>query len=96
MLFSTGTFVACAIILFLMGFIGLIFLSHPIRKILAVNIASSGLFMFFLTLSQRDLPLGLDPVPHAMVLTGIVVSVAFSALALRLAVNSRKDEPSSP
>jgi multicomponent Na+:H+ antiporter subunit C len=74
------------LILFGMGFFTFIILSHPLRKILAVNVLSTGVFLILVATAY--IPLGegeIDPVPHAMVLTGIVVSVSVTALALILA-----------
>ena len=74
---------ACAgAALFVSGLAGLILLSHLLRKILAFNIMGSGVFLVLVGLGQRDgTP---DPIPQAMVLTGIVVAVAATALALAL------------
>lgn len=73
-------------ILFAMGLFTLIVHSHPLRKILAVNIMSTGVFLILVATAYKPLGLGnIDPVPHAMVLTGIVVSVSVTALALLLA-----------
>ena len=56
-----------------MGLHGLISYSHLVRKILALNIAGAGVFLFLVAVAgQTPGPLP-DPVPHAMVLTGIVV-----------------------
>lgn len=72
--------------LFAIGLFALIACSHPLRKILAVNIMSSGIFLILVATAYRPLGSGtIDPVPHAMVLTGIVVSVSVTALALILA-----------
>ncbi len=74
------------LILFAMGFYTLIIHSHPIRKILAVNVMATGVFLILVATAYIPLGLGaIDPVPHAMVLTGIVVSVSVTALALILA-----------
>lgn len=74
---------ACAgAVLFVSGVTGLILLPHLLRKILAFNIMGSGVFLVLVGLGQRDgTP---DPIPQAMVLTGIVVAVAATALALAL------------
>jgi len=53
-----------------------------LRRILAFNIMGSGAFLVLVGLAQRHGVV--DPVPHAMVLTGIVVAVASTALALAL------------
>jgi multicomponent Na+:H+ antiporter subunit C len=69
--------------LFATGVAGLILQEHLLRKILAFNVMGSGTFLVLVGLAQRDG--NIDPVPQAMVLTGIVVSVAATALALALA-----------
>lgn len=69
--------------LFATGIAGVILQTHLLRKILAFNVMSSGAFLALVGLGQRE---GIaDPVPQAMVLTGIVVSIAATALALALA-----------
>lgn len=69
--------------LFTLGLYALIVHAHLLRKILALNIMGSGVFMILVALAKRsgDMP---DPVPHAMVITGIVVAVSATALALAL------------
>ncbi len=69
----------------LLGLYGLIVYAHLLRKILALNIMGSGVFLILVALARRsgDSP---DPVPHAMVITGIVVAVSATALALVLLV----------
>lgn len=69
--------------LFAIGVAGLILQIHLVRKILAFNVMGSGAFLVLVGLAQRDGQV--DPVPQAMVLTGIVVAVAATALALALA-----------
>jgi multicomponent Na+:H+ antiporter subunit C len=70
-------------LLFAIGVAGLILRSHLLRKILAFNVMGSGAFLMLVGFGQRGgTP---DPVPQAMVLTGIVVAVAATALALALA-----------
>lgn len=72
-------------VLFGIGFGATLGRTHLLWKIIAVNIMASGASLLLLTLpGQAD---GMaDPVPQAMVLTGIVVMVAATALALALAV----------
>lgn len=65
------------------GFVGAFVARHAVRKILSLNIASSGVFLLFVATARRSEDA--DPVPHALVLTGIVVSVSATALALALA-----------
>jgi multicomponent Na+:H+ antiporter subunit C len=69
--------------LFAMGVAGVVLIDHLLRRILAFNLMGSGAFLVLVGLAQRT---GVaDPVPQAMVLTGIVVAVAATALALALA-----------
>ncbi len=75
------------------GLLGLLASSHVLRKILAVNVMGSGVFMMLIALAARAQPP--DPVPHAMVLTGIVVAVSASALALALLRRMRREEGSA-
>jgi multicomponent Na+:H+ antiporter subunit C len=71
------------VVLFTIGVAGVILRRHLVRKILAFNIMGSGVFLVLVGLAQRNgIP---DPVPQAMVLTGIVVAIAATALALALA-----------
>lgn len=81
---STGLIFACVgVVLFAMGMAGVLLLEHLLRRILAFNLMGSGAFLVIVGFAQRlDVP---DPVPQAMVLTGIVVAVAATALALALA-----------
>jgi multicomponent Na+:H+ antiporter subunit C len=67
--------------------------AHPVRRVLALNIMGSGVFLVLIALARRA-PGGADPVPQAMVLTGIVVAVSATAVALFLAIRVRED-PSS-
>jgi len=69
--------------LFVLALHGLIVHAHLLRKVLALNIMGSGVFLIMVALARRatEAP---DPVPHAMVITGIVVAVSATALALVL------------
>lgn len=64
------------------GLAGFLLLSHLLRRLLAFNLIGSGVFLVLVGLAQhRDGP---DPVPQALVLTGIVVAIAATALAIVL------------
>ena len=59
--------------------------AESLRRIIAINVMGNGVFLIFVALASRG-PVGQpDPVPHAMVLTGIVVAVCATGLALTLA-----------
>lgn len=80
-----GLYVATGIILFGMGFYALIVYPHLLRKILGMNVMGIGVFMVFVALAYRGVGQPTDPVPHALVITGIVVAVCATGLALTLA-----------
>ena len=83
---TTLLYSLAGLMLFAMGLFTLFIHSHPLRKILAVNVMSTGVFLILVATAYKPLGQGeVDPVPHAMVLTGIVVSVSVTALALILA-----------
>jgi multicomponent Na+:H+ antiporter subunit C len=80
---STGLlFAITGVLLFCLGLYGLVLHAHLLRKILAFNLMGSGCFLVLVGLAQRDDQV--DPVPHALVLTGIVVAVSATAFALML------------
>jgi multicomponent Na+:H+ antiporter subunit C len=84
---STATvFGLCAAALAGLGLYGLIVNPQPLRKIVAFNLLGSGVFIIFGIVARRGAAAGFgaDPVPQALVITGMVV--AFSATALAVAL----------
>lgn len=71
---------------FCIGLQGLLAGRHLLRRILALNFMSSGVFMFIVAMAHRNPEGPPDPVPHSIVLTGIVVAVSFTAIMLAFAV----------
>src|SRR5262249_14246216 len=69
-----------------LGLYGVIANPQPLRKILSFNVLGTGVFLLFGVVARRGAAAGFggDPVPHALVITGIVV--AFSATALAVAL----------
>ncbi len=70
--------------LFSLGLYALIVHVHLLRKILAINVMGSGVFLILVALAKRTGEAPPDAVPHALVITGIVVAVSATALALTL------------
>jgi multicomponent Na+:H+ antiporter subunit C len=66
-----------------LGLYGVIIQPEPLRKILALNFLGGGVFLIFGVVARRGAEAGLaaDPVPQAIVITGIVVAFAATALA---------------
>ena len=69
-----------------LGLFGVIVASQPLRKILALNLLGTGAFLLYGVFARRGAALGLggDPVPQALVITGIVVAFAATALGVAL------------
>ena len=76
----------CAAVLVGLGLIGLIVHPQPLRKILAFNLIGGGVFLLFGAVARRGAAAGFggDPVPQALVITGLVVAFAATALAVAL------------
>ena len=76
-----------------LGLYGLIVSPKPLRKILAFNVMGSGVFLVFGIVARKGAIAGLpsDPVPQAMVITGIVVAFAASALAVALILRLQEE-----
>ena len=76
----------CASLLVGIGLYGMIVQPHPLRKMLSFNVLGAGTFLLFGAIARRgaEAGLGADPVPQALVITGMVVS--FSATALGIAI----------
>lgn len=74
------------IVLVAMGLYAALAARHVLRRLLGLNVLGSGVFMMLVALASRSVAVAgrPDPVPHAMVLTGIVVAVSATALALAL------------
>jgi multicomponent Na+:H+ antiporter subunit C len=91
---ATSLFGFCAAVLVGVGLYGLIVQPHPLRKILAFNVIGTGVFLLFGVIARRGAGAGFggDPVPQALLITGIVV--AFSATALAVALLLRLHESS--
>lgn len=78
LIFSYAGVALCGI-----GVFGFIFHSHLIKRLIAFNILSNGVFLILVGLAQNAQKQP-DHLPQALVLTGIVVAVAATALALVL------------
>ena len=82
---SLQIYLLASVALVTMGIIGVFAARDVVRKLLALNITGAGIFLLLVALAGRRPDGPPDPVPHAMVLTGIVVAESATALALALA-----------
>jgi multicomponent Na+:H+ antiporter subunit C len=71
-----------------LGLFGVVINPAPLRKILAFNLIGAGVFLLFGVVGRRGAVAGLgsDPVPQALVITGLVVAFAATAIAVMLVV----------
>jgi multicomponent Na+:H+ antiporter subunit C len=76
--------------LFMLGVRATLLHQTLLPRLLALNVSGAGVFLVFVSLAYRGNALPTDPIPHALVLTGLVVAI--SATALALAINRRLRE----
>ena len=93
-----------SMVLFAIGFTMLVFSKNIMKKILSLNIVDTGVYLFLASMGYIEGKLTpivpstgpvdaldyINPIPQGLVLTGIVVSVSFSALMLALTVRLYK------
>lgn len=82
---ASAVYVLAAAAVFGIGTYGLLTAGHVLRKLLALNLMGSAVFLLLVSLAGAD-GASPDPVPQALVLTGIVVAVSATAFALALLV----------
>ncbi|MFW5845584.1 MAG: NADH-quinone oxidoreductase subunit K, partial [Planctomycetota bacterium] len=68
-----------AVLLVGLGVHGLITRRHLLRQIMSLNIIAGGVFLILISTAYRNQGAFADPVPQAMVLTGIVVAISATA-----------------
>lgn len=68
------------------GLFGMLVRTDPLLRILCFNLLGGGVFLVFGAVARRGAGAGLDgdPVPQAIILTGLVVAFAATALAVAL------------
>lgn len=69
-------------VLFALGAVRMLTASDLIVRLVSLNVAGSGSLVLLVALAGRDDPV--DPIPHALALTGIVITVSFTAVGLVL------------
>lgn len=83
-----------AIVLFLIGFHTMLTHSNLIKKVIGMNIMETAIFLFFVSIgyiNDRSAPIigegtktFINPLPSALILTGLVVGVCLTAFSLSL------------
>jgi multicomponent Na+:H+ antiporter subunit C len=76
----------CSAALIGLGLYGLIAHPEPLRRLLAFNLIGGGVFLLLGVVARRGAAMGFggDPVPQALVITGLVVAFAATAVAVAL------------
>lgn len=93
MLAQVIIYALAAVGLFVIGLRATLLHSSALARILAINVCGVGVFLMFVVVAGPGAAGTLaetDPIPHALVLTGIVVAVSATALALALARRLRE------
>jgi multicomponent Na+:H+ antiporter subunit C len=84
MLFTETLYGLTGASLFVLGLRAALLHRQLLARVLAINVCGAGVFLVLVALAYRGPTLAPDPVPQALVLTGIVVAVSATALALAL------------
>ncbi|HEX9879945.1 MAG TPA: cation:proton antiporter subunit C [Candidatus Binatia bacterium] len=85
------------ILLMMIGFYTIIAKPNLVKKVIGLSLFQTAIFMFFISLGKVEdgtVPVAVsfataysNPLPHALILTAIVVSVSTLAVALAIIVN---------
>ena len=84
MLFAELLYAMVGVALFVIGLRGALLRRSLLGRVLAINVCGAGLFLVLIAIAYRGPGTAPDALPHALVLTGIVVAVSATALALAL------------
>lgn len=95
MTISFGEFIA--LLLFCIGFYGLLARRNIVRTIISMGIIQAAVILFFLTInyhSEMIPPIGInnasvmaDPLPQALMITAIVIGISITAVSLTLFIS---------
>ena len=101
--FCTNSYEVVAILLFGIGFTTLFLNRNLVKKVIGLNIADTGVYLFLAAKGYvpgraapiivggvQDASAYVNPIPTGLILTGIVISVSVTAFALALIVSLYK------
>lgn len=80
----TDAYAVTAGLLFGLSLYGLLVSQHFLRRLMAANVMASSVFLYLVVVATGRGETVVDPVPQALVLTGIVIAVAITAFAVGL------------
>lgn len=89
------------IILFLLGFYAVLVKKNLIKMVIGLNIMEGAIFYWFISITDRGKMIPIvngtqvasqmnDPIPQALILTGIVIGASTSAFLLTLVIELNK------
>ena len=82
LLTETGWYLLVGSVLLAMGTVRLLFARDALVRLIALNVAGGGGLLVLVSLAARSS--SPDPVPQALALTGIVITVAVTGVGLAL------------
>lgn len=88
----SGAYAVASGLVFGLSLYGLLVGEGLLRRLMAANVMASSVFLYLVVVSTGQGNIARDPVPQAMVLTGIVIALATTAFALGLARWLRAEE----
>ena len=88
------------ILLMMIGLYAVVAKNNLIKKVIGLGLFQTGIFIFYVSMGKvhggtapvvaDDIEIYSNPIPHALILTAIVVSVSTMAVALALVVNIKR------
>jgi multicomponent Na+:H+ antiporter subunit C len=88
-------------ILLCVGLYGMIAKRHLVKKVIGLTVLQTGAFLLFISLAavdggtapilEHDARLHVNPLPHVLILTAIVVGVSTMSVALALCIRIREE-----
>lgn len=75
-------YLSLAVLLIVVGMVRMFLVRDRVARLVAMNVMGAGTLLFLIALAARTQPV--DPVLTALVITGLVITVAFSAVGALL------------
>ena len=90
------------VVIMMIGFYGVIARHNMVKKVISLGIFQTGIFLLYISMGVIEggvAPIHVDdpnavytnPIPHVLILTAIVVSLAITSVALAIIVNIKKE-----
>jgi len=88
-----------AVVLMMLGFYAMMAKRNLLKKLIGMNIFQTSIFLFYISLGARrggTIPIldaggpYINPLPHVLILTAIVVSVSTTAVALSVLIGIKR------